>query len=143
MNVVCKHFKDLSNTQLYEILKSRAKIFIEEQKMLYCDLDDIDYDAIHVFSMEDNKVIAYMRIFYKESDIIQFGRVLTLRHNCGIGHVFLSKALLYIKNDLKPKKIFIESQKHAIHFYEEFGFKVISDEFFENGIPHVNMELSI
>lgn len=39
------------------------------------------------------------------------------------------------------KKIYIEAQSYAIGYYEREGFKVISDEFLEDGIPHVQMEL--
>lgn len=34
-------------------------------------------------------------------------------------------------------------QKHAIGFYEKFGFRIVSDEFLEEGIIHVTMELEI
>lgn len=37
----------------------------------------------------------------------------------------------------------MEAQKYAIGFYEKFGFKVVSDKFLEDGIPHVVMELEL
>ena len=40
------------------------------------------------------------------------------------------------------EKIYINSQKHAIGFYEKFGFEVTSEEFLEAGIPHKSMELT-
>ena len=33
----------------------------------------------------------------------------------------------------------MDAQKHAVPFYEKFGFLVISDEYLEEGIPHVDM----
>lgn len=36
--------------------------------------------------------------------------------------------------------IYLEAQKYAIGYYEKEGFKVVSDEFLEDGIPHVQME---
>ena len=38
--------------------------------------------------------------------------------------------------------IYLESQKYATGYYAREGFKVISDEFLEDGIPHVQMERS-
>lgn len=51
------------------------------------------------------------------------------------------EGLTAIKQRLKCDKIYIDAQKHAIGFYEKFGFKVTSEEFLEEGIIHVAMEL--
>ena len=37
----------------------------------------------------------------------------------------------------------MHSQKHAAGFYEKFGFKITSDEFLEEGIVHVMMEMDV
>ena len=42
MEFVIKHFKELSTTELSEILKTRAEIFVVEQDCVYQDLDDND-----------------------------------------------------------------------------------------------------
>ncbi len=42
---------------------------------------------------------------------------------------------------MHPKKIVMDAQKYAIGFYEKFGFIVTSDEFLEEGVVHVKMEL--
>ena len=49
----------------------------------------------------------------------------------------------YIKNMGKYNKIVLNAQEYAIPFYEKFGFKVISDIFYEVDIPHKTMELEI
>ena len=49
MDLLIKHFKDLSTTELYEILKTRAEIFVVEQDCVYQDLDDRDQDAHQEF----------------------------------------------------------------------------------------------
>ena len=41
------------------------------------------------------------------------------------------------------KHLYLESQTYAISFYERLGFKVCSDEFLEDGIPHVKMERDV
>lgn len=42
MMVITKKFDELTTTELYEILKARAEIFIMEQNINYQDMDDID-----------------------------------------------------------------------------------------------------
>ena len=37
------------------------------------------------------------------------------------------------------KQQMLSAQVHATPFYERLGFKIVSDEFLEAGIPHVDM----
>ena len=60
MKLTVKKFQELTTTELYEILKARAEIFIMEQEINYQDMDDIDYKSLHCFFTEDKKVIAYL-----------------------------------------------------------------------------------
>ena len=137
MKLTVKKFQELTTTELYEILKARAEIFIMEQ--------DIDYKSLHCFFTEDKKVIAYLRAFYQENDgdIVRIGRVLTLQHGNGTGRDLLEQSLKAIKENMKCKKIVMDAQKYAVGFYEKFGFKTISDDFYEEGILHVVMELDV
>lgn len=43
------------------------------------------------------------------------------------------------KREFNAKQIYIEAQVYAIPFYEKFNFKIISEPFLEDGIPHVKM----
>ena len=49
MTFFAKTFNELSNTELYEILKSRCEIFTVEQSILYQDMDDVDKMSLHCF----------------------------------------------------------------------------------------------
>ena len=51
-----------------------------EQNCVYQDLDGKDYNSLHAFYEEDGKVLAYLRVFRKEEDTVQLGRVLTVQH---------------------------------------------------------------
>ena len=141
MKLVSKFFKELSTVELYEILKSRAAIFVVEQNCVYQDLDDKDYHCLHVFLEESGCVLAYLRAFIKENNVVQVGRVLTLEHGKGLGAKILKEGLEQIKEKFNPKKIYIEAQCYAIGYYEREEFCVCSEEFLEDGIPHVQMEL--
>ncbi len=145
MNLIVKKFEELTTKELYEILKARAEIFIMEQNINYQDMDNIDYKSIHFFYQEGELVTAYLRAFYQNDnkDIVQIGRVLTINHGNGLGKKLLEESLVEIKKLLPCKKIVMDAQKHAISFYEQFGFQVTSDEFLEEGVIHVKMELNV
>ena len=55
----------------------------------------------------------------------------------------MRQAIRYVRDNLTDEKIYLEAQTYAIGFYEKLGFKVISDEFLDEGIPHKGMELLI
>ena len=139
MKPVVKYFNELTTTELYEILKSRAEIFVVEQNCIYQDLDDKDYHSLHIFYESEGKVVAYLRAFIKDSvtNIVQIGRVLTLTHGTGLGGKLLKESISIIQKEMNPSSIYIEAQCYAIGFYEKEGFVVSSDEFLEDGIPHV------
>ncbi len=145
MELKTKYFNELSTIELYEILKARSQIFVIEQKCIYQDIDDIDYKSIHIFYQQDNKVIAYLRIFPKEEnwDIVQMGRVLSIEHGKGLGGKVLKEGIKFIKEKINAKKIYIEAQCYVIGFYKREGFKICSEEFLEDGIPHIKMELEL
>ena len=138
---VAKTFDELTTQEIYEILKSRAAVFVVEQNIVYQDMDDIDYESLHVFCEEDGKVTAYLRAFKVGEDVMRIGRVLTLQHGQGLGKMLLKYGLEEIRKRYSPRIIKMDSQCHAIGFYEKFGFRVCSDEFLEEGVMHVKMEL--
>lgn len=145
LKFVVKVFDELTTTELYEILKARAEIFIVEQHINCQDMDDMDYKSLHCFLWEENRVAAYLRAYFPDDSIekVRAGRVLTSQHGRGLGKKLLEESIPVIKNKLKCKTICIDAQTHAIGFYEKFGFKVTSEEFWEEGILHVAMELDV
>lgn len=145
MELTVKKFDELTTTELYEILKARAEIFIKEQQINYQDMDDFDYRSLHCFFKEGDKVIAYLRAFYKDEEqtVVKVGRVLTLTHGTGLGRRLLEESLAAIKKQMECKKITVDAQKYAEGFYVKFGFQTISGEYMEEGIVHVDMELEV
>ena len=144
MKLKAKYFNELTTTELYEILKSRNEIFVVEQNCIYQDLDDIDYRSLHIFYESSGRIMAYLRAFEKDSatKTIQMGRVLTLTHGTGLGGQLLKEGILQIKEKMNPSSIYIEAQCYATGFYEREGFVISSNEFLEDGIPHVEMILN-
>lgn len=143
MKLVVKYFDDLTTKELYELLKARISIFVLEQNRVYQDLDDKDYHSLHVFFEDNGEVVACLRAFLKEDNVVQIGRVLTLYHGNGLGGKLLKEGIVQIQNKMNPKKIYIEAQCYATGFYEREGFKICSEEFLKDGIPHVAMDLKL
>lgn len=143
MKPEAKRFEELSAAEVYEILKARVQIFVVEQKCAYQDVDDIDYRSLHIFYKSEGRITAYLRAFYRDSKTVQLGRVLTTEHGKGVGGELLKNAIQIVKEEMKADRIYIEAQTYAVGFYEREGFAVCSDEFLEDGIPHVKMELTI
>lgn len=143
MNFVSITFSELSVDELYEILKSRAEVFLLEQKIICQDLDDKDRSSIHCFFTDKNRVVAYLRAFPSGDDSVTIGRVLTLEHGKGLGRELMKRSLEEIKNHFGNKKTLVHAQKQAEEFYAKMGFNAVSDEYLEEGIVHVTMEKNI
>ena len=145
MDFRAKYFEELKTSQLYEILKSRMEVFMLEQRIFCLDMDDVDYRSRHCFLEDGGRVVGYLREFYQadDPDALHLGRVLTLHHGKGLGRALMEQSLADIRRTMPCRVIRLDSQTHAVGFYEKFGFSVVSDEFLEEGIPHVVMELKL
>ncbi len=141
MELKVKTFSELTTGELYEILKSRAEIFVVEQNCVYQDLDDRDQSSLHIFFEEKGKVKAYLRAFALDDQTVQIGRVLTLHHGTGLGGRLLKEGIRQVWERYAADRIYIEAQCYATGFYEKEEFRICTGEFMEDGIPHVGMEL--
>lgn len=140
MNFEAKTFTELSVDELYEILKSRAEIFLLEQNIICQDIDDMDRESLHCFFADKNRVVAYLRAFKQDENSVKIGRVLTLEHRNGLGSKLMENSLNAIKKNFGIGKICVHAQKQAVGFYEKMGFRIVSDEYTEEGIVHLTME---
>lgn len=143
MNFMVKSFLELSLAELYEIIKSRSEIFLLEQKIICQDLDDVDYDSLHCFFYDGKRVTAYLRAFCSGEGVVTVGRVLTLEHGKGLGTELMKRSIAEIQRRFMCKKISIHAQKQAVEFYQKLGFHIVSDEFLEEDVVHVTMEMEI
>ncbi len=141
MEWIVKHFNELTRNELYEILKLRAEVFVVEQNCVYQDVDDVDLDAYHVYCKEEGKMVAYLRVVDKGKrlDEVSIGRVISLKRRQGLGSKLLKVGLAVAKEKYGAKTVKIGAQVYAKPFYEKAGFAQISDEYLEDGIPHIYM----
>lgn len=140
--IIVKHTNDLKPNELVEIFKQRTKVFVVEQNCPYPEVDDDDFDDLHVCLVEDGKLKAYARIINKQTHIT-FGRVLVVKEfrGNGLGKEIVTAALKEITQRFPNVKIRIQAQVYLQDFYSSFGFKTISETYLEDGIPHIDMIL--
>lgn len=147
MNFILKSFDELTNSELYSLLKLRNEVFIVEQKCAYLDLDNLDLRAKHVMGIDKNEVIAYSRILapglvYNEPAI---GRVVVnvKFRDKNLGKELMKYSLLKTAELFDCKTIIISAQKYLLKFYSELGFESIGEEYLEDDIPHVKMKYQV
>ena len=136
-------FAALSNETLYAILRLRQEVFVVEQQSIYLDLDDRDQQALHMQCYDGERLIAYQRLLppglsYTESAM---GRIVVSPEARGrdLGRELVREGLAYNLARWPEHDIRINAQSYLQRFYRELGFEVSSDEYDEDGIPHVQM----
>ena len=140
MKLKIKFFNELSATELYEIVRARQEVFLMEQNIVCRDFDGVDYDALHCFLWEGDKVVAYLRAYRGDDGETHIGRVLSIPHGVGLGKRLMLESMPIIKEKFECDSISLHSQCHAEGFYEKLGFKRIGNVFLEEGIEHVMMK---
>lgn len=140
-----KSFSELTNDELYNILKLRSEIFVVEQDCVYNDLDGLDKQAVHQFLKKDGEIVAYSRLLKPGTRFPEYsiGRVVVKasERGTGLGIQMMDEAKNFILNEWKGTRIKISAQRYLQKFYENLGFKIVSDMYLEDGIPHFGMLL--
>jgi ElaA protein len=152
--VVFKSFKweDLTVDSLYEMLRLRSDVFVVEQDCVFLDLDNEDQAAVHIIGTHRNRIVCCARIFGPDgsSDMTRIGRVVTVSdmRSKGVGRSLMLHAIEECITKWPSAKIKIGAQAHLDSFYGQgtatkpgLGFVRVSEEYLEDGIPHVDMVL--
>lgn len=145
MELIVRRFDELTTNELYRIMKKRVEVFVIEQKCIYQELDDKDLRAVHVWLEEGGEVLAYLRVLDKgvSFEEASIGRVLSVRRRQGLGTKVLREGIRLAKEVFGANAIRIEAQTYARSMYEKVGFRQVSEEFLDEGIPHIEMLLEI
>lgn len=143
MKLEIKKFEDLSNKEVYEILNVRSIVFAIEQNSVYNDTDGKDLECTHLMIKENNKIIAYLRVLKAglSYDDPSIGRVLVVSEarGRGLARKLVQAAIDYIITEWNEEQITIGAQSYLRTFYENLGFKAVSDVYIGNNIPHIDM----
>ena len=143
MRLTVKRFDELSLAELYEILRLRSAVFVVEQECAYQDIDNKDQVAVHAWLSDEDGIAAYLRVMdrgvYDEE--VAIGRVISLRRRQGLASRLLREGIRIAQEEFHADVISVEAQIYARSLYEKAGFRQASEEFLEDGIPHIRMLL--
>ena len=141
MELKVKTFAQLSNTELYAILKLRVDVFVVEQACPYPEIDGRDEGSLHVWLEEDGEILAYLRVLDRgvESEYVAIGRVIAARRRQGLGSEIMKAGIRVAQEHFHAEAIYLEGQVYAQGFYENLGFRQISEPYLEDNIPHIKM----
>jgi ElaA protein len=119
---------------LYDLLALREAIFVVEQTCIYHELDGLDKIAQHLLLKHDDDVIACLRLLppFEKEPRVRIGRVAVSKkwRKQGIARVMIRQAVAKA-----------DAQTYLQGFYLSLGFETCGDEFLEDGIPHIPMQL--
>src|SRR5690625_183691 len=122
------------------VYKIRKKVFVEEQHVpIEEEIDTHEEEAIHFICYHNEKPIGASRRRFVEN-YGKLERICVLKEYRGqsFGKKIIAKMeKTTIKHNYKLAKL--HAQIHAEKFYEQLGYKTVSDEFMDAGIPHVAM----
>jgi ElaA protein len=145
MEVHVKRFDQLSIHELYDILKLRNSIFVVEQNCPFGDVDGYDKEAYHVFLTDKDGIQAYLRVLDRNSmyDGVSFGRVLAVKRHCGLATRVLEEGIRVAKEKFGAERIVLHAESYARSLYEKIGFRQTAEEFLEDNIPFIPMEMKL
>ena len=145
MDLVIKHFSELTADELYEIYRARVAVFVVEQRCAYQEVDDDDRRSYHFWFSDNGELVSYLRLIVGEqlNGVVRIGRVLSLRRREGLAKELVSEAVAFAKDRLSAKEIDLDAQTYVRALYESQGFEALGEEFLEDGIPHIAMRLSL
>lgn len=123
-----------------ELSEVRQGVFVEEQRVPKdIEWDDRDAHCVHVLIRVDGRAAATGRIDLEKDGKIGRVAVVASARRLGLGRLVM-EALEREAELTGLKRVWFHAQASAIEFYQKLGYKIVSDEFMEAGIPHRKME---
>ena len=120
----------------------REAVFVVEQGVpVEIEIDGRDPACAHVLALDhESRSIGTARMLPSG----HIGRIAVVREwrERGVGSLLVA-ALLEQARRSGLSEVDLDSQTHAIGFYEKLGFEVRGEEFMEAGIAHQNMVLRL
>ena len=141
MELIIKHFSELTTEELMQIYKLRIAVFVVEQNCPYQDIDGWDPHAYHLWLKDGEGIQAYLReqpqkTLYADASM---GRVISVKRRCGLATRLLREGIGLAREKFGAKRLIIGAQTYACPVYEKVGFVRTDYEYMEDGIPHVRM----
>jgi ElaA protein len=139
-----KKFADLTNNELYAILRLRSEVFVVEQNCPFLDMDNKDQIAYHTMGWLGSELVATTRLFNVDQSYQGYqsiGRVVgSPRHRgIGIGKELMNFSIQECEKLFGKGPIKIGAQLYLKKFYSELGFEQSGEIYFEDLIEHIPM----
>ncbi|KPN14891.1 hypothetical protein AKG37_17720 [Bacillus australimaris] len=125
----------------------RKSVFIEEQQVPESDefdqFDTLNEQCQHVLIYHENQPVGTGRVrIVDHTGKLERICILKPYRKYGLGKIIIEE-LEKIMQEKDISKIKLHGQTHAEGFYKKLGYQTTSDEFMEDGIPHVLMTKEI
>ncbi|MDN6194660.1 MAG: GNAT family N-acetyltransferase [Alkalibacterium gilvum] len=137
---------DISSNIYQHSIAIREEVFIKEQAVdPALEIDELEAEALHIVGYIDTIPVCTARLLKKQPDSIKIQRVAVLSsyRKMGIGKKLLNYINDTAMNQFDASFLVLDSQDHAIPFYEKEGYSVYGDGFLDAGIPHHSMKKGI
>ena len=136
-------FADLGVDNLHDALQLRSRVFILEQGP-YLDVDGHDRASWHLLGRDAaGTLVAYLRVVGPgvKFDEPSIGRIVTAPEvrGTGLGRTLMRQGLAGCARHWPGQAIRISAQARLRRFYVGLGFSPTTDEYLEDGIPHLEM----
>jgi len=128
--------------ELKRVFELRREVFIEEQSVpVELELDEDDKRAIHFIVQTPEAVVGTCRLLLVNDSLAKVQRMAIKKEyrSKGVGSRLLSEVMDFAKQE-GLKELLLHAQTHAVDFYKNNGFNVLSDDIIEEaGIAHLKM----
>jgi len=126
--------------EMDDAFQVRMKVFVEEQKVPpEEEIDDNEKTSIHFVGYEAGTPAAASRLRFT-SEYGKLERICILKEHRG--KHYGQKIIKVMEDKIIAKgykKAKLNAQTHAEGFYSHLGYRTVSGEFMDAGIPHVTM----
>lgn len=134
---------DTSSDIYRDALILRKTVFIEEQNVDEAlEIDDLEDKTLHIVGYDADTPVCTARLLEKEDRSVKIQRVAVdaSYRKRGLGRLLLDQIEKIAISDLNASRLVLDSQDHAISFYEKAGYSVKGEGFLDANIPHHFME---
>ena len=136
-------FHELTVDELYAIIALRERVFVIEQACPFLECDGFDQVSRHLWAGDDGEIRAYLRVVPAGTryDEVSIGRVIVApsARGTGLGKELMARGFDSVRTHHGDVPIRIGAQAYLERFYTELGFRRVSDNYDEDGIPHLYM----
>ena len=142
-----REFDELTNEELYQLLRLRSEVFVVEQKCNFMDMDNKDQKCRHLLGWKDGDLLAYSRIVPPgvSYEFPSIGRIVVSGkgRGLGLGVELLNVSMAQVDKFFGKSIIRIGAQLYLKRFYGLFGFVQSGEVYLEDDIEHIEMTREI